>query len=156
MHLTLWYVVLVCHQFDVCRNYIGSVYVGGYGGLSISGLYVFGKLCPVGFLVVCKCSSIFLQYCCCCRPTHPCLFGDVLLYFEITGHPVPVYSLRFKCPDCFIWNCSYIVYPSKKKGPFRDNCLRYYYICLAFLWRDEWKAFVEILFTSYQITEKEC
>ena len=51
----------------------------------------------------------------------------------MTGHPVPVSSLGFKCPDCFIWNCSYIVYPSKMKGPFKDNCLRYYYLCLAFL-----------------------
>ena len=36
--------------------------------------------------------------------------------------------LGFKCPDCFIWNCGYIVYPSMMIGPFRDNCLRYYYI----------------------------
>ena len=28
----------VCHQNDVCENYIGSVYVGGSGGLSDSGL----------------------------------------------------------------------------------------------------------------------
>ena len=34
--------------------YIGSVYVGGYCGLSVSEFCVFGKLCPVGFLVVCK------------------------------------------------------------------------------------------------------
>ena len=34
MHLALWYVVLVCHQYDVCENSVGSVYVGGYGGLS--------------------------------------------------------------------------------------------------------------------------
>ena len=27
----------------------------------------------------------------------------------MTGHPVPVSSLGFKCPNCFIWNCSYIV-----------------------------------------------
>ena len=33
-----------------------SVYVGGYWGLC-----VFGKLCPVGFIVVCKCSSGLLQ-----------------------------------------------------------------------------------------------
>ena len=45
MHLALWYVVLVCHQYDVCKNYVGSVYVGGYGGLSESGLCVFCKLC---------------------------------------------------------------------------------------------------------------
>ena len=32
------YVVLVCHQYDVCKKYVGSVYVGGYGGLSESGL----------------------------------------------------------------------------------------------------------------------
>ena len=51
-------------------------------------------------------------WCCCCLPTPPCLFGGVLPYFEVTGHPVPVSSLGFKCPDCFIWNCSYIVYPS--------------------------------------------
>ena len=28
--------------------------------------------------------------CCCCLPTPPCLFGGVLPYFEVTGHPVPV------------------------------------------------------------------
>ena len=32
------YVVLVCHQYDVSKNYIGSVYAAGYGGLSESGL----------------------------------------------------------------------------------------------------------------------
>ena len=52
MHLALWYVVLVCNQYDVCKNYVGSVYVGGYGGLSESGLCVFRELCPVSFLVV--------------------------------------------------------------------------------------------------------
>ena len=36
MHLALWYVVLVCLQYDVCENSIGSVYIGGYGGLSES------------------------------------------------------------------------------------------------------------------------
>ena len=71
--------------------------------------------------------------CCCCLPTHPCLFGGALPYFEVTGHPVPVSSLGFKCPNCFIWNCSYIVYPSKMKGPFMDNCLKYCYLWLAFL-----------------------
>ena len=34
------------------KNYVGSVYVVGYGGLSESGLRVFRKLCPVSFLVV--------------------------------------------------------------------------------------------------------
>ena len=36
-------------------------YVGGYCGLRESELCVFGKLCPVVFLVVCECSSILLQ-----------------------------------------------------------------------------------------------
>ena len=34
MHLALWYVLVVCHQYDVCENSVGSV----YGGLSESGL----------------------------------------------------------------------------------------------------------------------
>ena len=38
MHRALWYVVLVFHQYDVCENYVGSVYIGGYGGLSKSGV----------------------------------------------------------------------------------------------------------------------
>ena len=58
MHLALWYVLLVCHQYDVCENSVGSVYVGGYGGLSESGLCVFCKLCPVCFLVVGKGLSV--------------------------------------------------------------------------------------------------
>ena len=37
-NLTLWYGVHVCHQYDVCKNYVGSVYVAGYGGLSERGL----------------------------------------------------------------------------------------------------------------------
>ena len=41
-------VMLVCHQYDVCKNYVGS----GCGGLSESGLCVFHELCPVIFLVV--------------------------------------------------------------------------------------------------------
>ena len=52
--------MLIYHQDDVCENYIGSVYVGGFCGMSESGLCVFGKLCPVGFPVVCKCSSVLL------------------------------------------------------------------------------------------------
>ena len=52
MHLALWYVLLVCHQYDVCENSVGSVYVGGYGGLRESGLCVLCNLCPVCFLVV--------------------------------------------------------------------------------------------------------
>ena len=46
MHLARWYVV--------CKNCVGSVYVGRYGGLSESGLCVFRELRPVGFLVVGK------------------------------------------------------------------------------------------------------
>ena len=60
MHLALWYVVLVCHQYDVCENYVGSVYVGGYGGLSESGLLCLLKICPVCFLVVGKGPSVLL------------------------------------------------------------------------------------------------
>ena len=47
MHLAHCYVLFVCHQYDVCENFVGSVYVG----LSESGLCVFCKLCPVCFLV---------------------------------------------------------------------------------------------------------
>ena len=60
MHLALWYVVPVCHQYDVCENYVGSVYVGWFGGLSESGLRVFCKLYPVCFLVVGKGPSVLL------------------------------------------------------------------------------------------------
>ena len=60
-----------------------------------------------------------LLCCCYCLPTPPCLLGGVIPYFEVTGYQVPVSSLEFKCLDCFIWKCSYIVYPSKMKGPFR-------------------------------------
>ena len=56
MYLALWYVVLVCHQYDVCKNYVGSV----YGGLSESGLCVFHELCPGSFLVVGESLSVLL------------------------------------------------------------------------------------------------
>ena len=55
MHLALWYVVLVYHQYDVCKNYVGSV----YDRLSESGLCVFRELCPVSFLVVGECPSVY-------------------------------------------------------------------------------------------------
>ena len=45
---------------SVCENYVGSVYIGGYGGLSESGLCVFRELCPVSFLVVGECPSVLL------------------------------------------------------------------------------------------------
>ena len=60
MHLSLWYVVIVCHQYDVYENSVGSVYIGGYGGLSESGLCVFRELCPVSFLVVGECIFIYI------------------------------------------------------------------------------------------------
>ena len=52
--------MLVCHQYDVCKSYVGSVYFGGYGGLSESGLCVFRELCPVSFLVVDESPSVLL------------------------------------------------------------------------------------------------
>ena len=52
MHLALWYAVLACHQYDVCTNFVSSVYVGGYGGMGESGLCVFRELYPVSILVV--------------------------------------------------------------------------------------------------------
>ena len=61
MHLARWYFVLVCHHYDVCKNYVGSVYVGGYGGLSESGLCVLRALCPVSFLVVGESPSVLLR-----------------------------------------------------------------------------------------------
>ena len=52
--------MLVCHQYEVCENYVDSVYIGGYGGLSESGLCVFRELCPISFLVVGECPSVLL------------------------------------------------------------------------------------------------
>ena len=60
MHLAILYVVLVFHQYDVCKNYVGSVYVGGYGGLSENRLCVFCEWCPVSFLVVGERPSVLL------------------------------------------------------------------------------------------------
>ena len=54
----LWYAVLVCHQYDVCKKYVGSVYLGGYGGLSESGPRVLPKLCPISFPAVGESPSI--------------------------------------------------------------------------------------------------
>ena len=51
MNLALGYIVRVCNQYDVCKHYVGSVYVGGYGSLSEIGICFFRELCPVGFLV---------------------------------------------------------------------------------------------------------
>ena len=48
----LWYVVLACHQYDVCENYVGSVYVGGYGGLK--------STFKISYIIINKC-CIFLN-----------------------------------------------------------------------------------------------
>ena len=42
------------------KNYVGSVYIVGYGGLSESGLCVFRKLCSVSFHVVGECLPVLL------------------------------------------------------------------------------------------------
>ena len=52
--------MLVCHQYDVCKKYVDIVYVGGYGGLSESGLTVFRELYPVSCLVIGECPSVLL------------------------------------------------------------------------------------------------
>ena len=60
VHLTFLYIVLICHLDNICENYIGIVYVDGYGGLSESGLCVFRELCPFSFIVVGESPSILL------------------------------------------------------------------------------------------------
>ena len=50
----------VCHQYDICKNYVGSMYVGGYGGLSGSVLCLFRELCPVSFFEVGESPSVLL------------------------------------------------------------------------------------------------
>ena len=57
MRLALWYVVLACNHYDVCKNPVGGVYVGG---LSESGLCVFRELCTVSLLVVGESPSVLL------------------------------------------------------------------------------------------------
>ena len=42
------------------ENYVGSLYVGGYSGLSKSALCVFRELCAVSFFVVGERSSCLL------------------------------------------------------------------------------------------------
>ena len=59
--ILLFCIVFFCYQNDFCEYSIGSVYVGGYCGPSESGICIFGKLCSVGFRVVCK-SSLFLLH----------------------------------------------------------------------------------------------
>ena len=50
--------MLICHQYDVCKNYVSSV----YGGLNENGLCVFRELCPVSFFVVGE-SPVVLLFC---------------------------------------------------------------------------------------------
>ena len=53
--------MLVCHQYDVCENYVGSVYVGGYGGVTESRIVnCVRELCPFSFLVVGESPSVLL------------------------------------------------------------------------------------------------
>ena len=49
--------MLVCHQYDLCKHYICSVDVGGYGGLSESEV---SELWPVSFLVGGESPSVLL------------------------------------------------------------------------------------------------
>ena len=60
MDLALWYVVIICHQYEVCKNYVSSVYIGGYSGMSESGFCVFREWCTVSFLVVGESPSVLL------------------------------------------------------------------------------------------------
>ena len=47
--------MLVCHQYDECKNNVGSVYVSGYGVIRAK-----AELCPVSFLVVGESPSVLL------------------------------------------------------------------------------------------------
>ena len=51
----------VCHQYDVCKNYVGSVYAGGHGGPSESGHRVLRQPCPVSLPVAGESPSVPLQ-----------------------------------------------------------------------------------------------
>ena len=57
MHLSLCYIMFICHQDNVFENDLGSVYAGVYYSLSKIELGVFSKLYLVGFIVICKSSS---------------------------------------------------------------------------------------------------
>ena len=46
--------------FAISKKYVGSVYLGGHGGLSENRLCVFRELCPVSFLVVCESPSVMM------------------------------------------------------------------------------------------------
>ena len=61
----------------------------------------------------------------------------------MTGHPVPVSSLGFKCPDCFIWNCSYIVLSFKDERAIQGQLHKVFLPMIGVPDGDVWKAFVE-------------
>ena len=53
MYLALWYGVLVCHQYDVCKNMLVV-------GMVVLVKAVFRELCPVSFLVVGESLSVLM------------------------------------------------------------------------------------------------
>ena len=53
--------MLVCHQHDVCKHYVGTVDVGGHGGLSESGHRTPHEPCPVSFPAVGENPSVLPQ-----------------------------------------------------------------------------------------------
>ena len=55
--------MLICHQYDVCKHYVGSVYVGGDGGLSF---VVHGCAVSRRYIDVCNCD----------------LFSGVIVYLD--------------------------------------------------------------------------
>ena len=63
---TMWsgkilpFVMLCLSAISMKKKSDGSVYVGGYSGLSENGPCVFHELCPVSFLVVGESPSVFL------------------------------------------------------------------------------------------------
>ena len=50
--------MIIFHQYDVCKNYVGSLSVCWWSGES--GLCVFRESCPVRFIVVGESPSILL------------------------------------------------------------------------------------------------
>ena len=81
MHLSLWYVVLVCHQCGDCENYVGSVYIGVYGGLSRSGHLLLVVFCGHQCKSAIKWSVLYavLYVCVCCFVVHGCAFSKMYI-----------------------------------------------------------------------------
>ena len=97
----LKYVVCLCRGSDGCCVFClyceaWSCMCSCMGSVSVSScrccMFVSG-MHPVAVLNAAFCMTCSLKMTCCCLPTPPCLFGVVLPYFEVTGHPVPVSSL---------------------------------------------------------------